>query len=130
MGGYPDYKTVVFFLSFLCIYTTILALEKKNWKSIGIAVASYWLFAFTWNSSWYIYYFVVIFIPFYLLFLFIEALFRKEKIRMPEFFVEKLKENKSLILTIFYIGAIGYIVTVITGNWPFNTINPIDGLLR
>src|SRR5439155_23771360 len=68
MGGYPDSDAVVVFYTFLSLFATIYALEKRTWKSIFLAVAAFWLFAFNWNSSWYIYYFVVLFVPIYLIF--------------------------------------------------------------
>ena len=135
MYGYPDSDVVVVFYTFLAILATIYAIE--NWKGIknkksllAVLLASfvYWLFAFNWNASWYIYYIFLLFIPAYLSFKIFEKFFF-QKFSLKRAFENEIKNLKSVALPIILIGIFGGILTYFTSSWPFNTISLIDQLI-
>lgn len=135
MAGYPDSDAMVVFYTFLAVITTILAIErfkgfrdKKSWLYIGLAVASYWLFAFNWNTSWYIYYMFIGFIPIYILFLIIESYIKKEYHSFTSRIIGKIKQSKNLVVPILLIGVIAGFITFLTQGWPYNTVPPLEQL--
>jgi dolichyl-diphosphooligosaccharide--protein glycosyltransferase len=138
MAGYPDSDAVDVFYTFIAILTTLYAIKsfsgfksKKTWGSIALALASYWLFAFNWNTSWYIFYIFVAFIPFFIVFKIIESLVqRQEKTGFMNIIVSKIKESKNIIFVIVLIGILGEIVALLSSGWPTNTIPPIEQLLN
>jgi len=138
MAGYPDNDITDVFYTFLVVLTTLYAIEKfkgfksiKSWFAIGLVLAAYWLFAFNWGDSWYIFYIFIAFIPFFVLFKIIEGVInRKEKIVVNQLIVQKIKESKNLILVIVAIGILGFILTFITSGWPFNTLTPLQQLIN
>jgi dolichyl-diphosphooligosaccharide--protein glycosyltransferase len=137
MAGYPDSDAVDVFYTFLAILTTFYAIKsfngfksRKTWFSIALALASYWLFAFNWNTSWYIFYIFVGFIPLFIVFKIIEALIQKQTgTSLSSLTTTKIKESKNLILVIFLIGILGQVLTLTTFRWPFNTSSPLHQLL-
>jgi len=131
MAGYPDSDAVDVFYTFLTILTTLYAIKqdpktRKGIAAISLAVISYWLFAFNWNSSWYIYYIFLGFIPIYLFFRVAESLISRQPVALSE----KIKDAMPIIVAITLIGVMGTAVTFLTGGWPFNTINPIQQFLN
>jgi hypothetical protein len=134
MYGYVDSDVVVVFYTFLVIGIIFYTIKnykgiksKRTWFAISLAVLANWLFAFNWNSSWYVYYLFLISIPAYLIFKIFIYLIQglawnetKEKIK---------KEGKRITLPILIIGVIAGILTQITSGWPFNTYSPIRQLL-
>lgn len=131
MAGYPDSDTVDVLYTFLVVLATLYAIKnyhglksKKTWFSIALAVVSYWLFALNWNTSWYILYIFIGFVPIFIIFKIIEALIQKQKI------VTFVKESEHLVLVIALIGILGEILTLLTWGWPFNTIPPIQQLFN
>lgn len=136
MAGYPDSDAVDVFYTFLSILTTLYAIKqnprsKKGIFAIALAVISYWLFAFNWNSSWYIYYMFLGFIPLYIFFQIIEGILsREQRSSLFGLIKTKIKDNKNTILTILLIGIFGGALTFLTSGWPFNTITPWDQLLN
>ena len=134
MYGYVDSDVVVVFYTFLVIATMFYAIKnykgiksKRTWFAISLAILANWLFAFNWNSSWYVYYLFLIFIPAYLIFKLVIFLIQgvswyetKERIK---------KEGKRIAYPILIIGAISAILTQLTSGWPFNTYSPIRQLL-
>lgn len=137
MAGYPDSDAIVVFYTFLTILATLYAIknfkgfkDKKSWLSLGLAVAIYWLFAFNWNSSWYLLYIFVGFIPLFVVFKIIESVIqRQERTSFSNLVITKIKESKNLVLVIILIGIFGEILTFLTSGWPFYTIPPIEQLL-
>lgn len=130
MAGYPDSDAVVVFYTFLVAFSILYAIQKKSKLGIVLGIASLWLFAFNWNSSWYIYYIFLFFIPFLLFFEIVEAIIsRKERIAFTQLVRSKIKEHKSTFLIIIIIGIVSAGLTFATKNWPFNTISPIDQLI-
>jgi len=136
MAGYPDSDAVDVFYTFLTILTTLYAVKqnpktKKGIFAIALAVISYWLFAFNWNSSWYIYYIFLGFIPLYLFFQVLEGLIsREQRGSLFGLIKTKIKDNKNAVLTILLVGVLGGVLTFLTSGWPFNTITPWDQLLN
>jgi dolichyl-diphosphooligosaccharide--protein glycosyltransferase len=138
MAGYPDSDAVDVFYTFLVILTTLYAIKsfsglksKKTWFSIALALASYWLFAFNWNTSWYVFYIFVGFIPLYIVFKIVESLIqRQETINLGNLIVTKIKESKNLVLVIVLIGILGEALAFLTYGWPFSTIPPIEQLIN
>ncbi|HLC39442.1 MAG TPA: STT3 domain-containing protein [archaeon] len=131
MAGYPDSDAVDVFYTFLTILTTLYAIKqdpktKKGIAAILIAVVSYWLFAFNWNSSWYIYYIFLGFIPIYLFFQIVESLISRQPVAVGK----KIKDAMPIIVAIILTGVIGTAASFLTEGWPFNTINPIQQLLN
>ncbi len=141
MGGYPDSDTVDVFYTFLAVLTTLYALKKINLlhfdnfnsftKSlikflphVIPSVVAYWLFAMNWNTSWYIFYIFIAFIPLLVAFRFLESLIQ----RNTSVFSEKVKELKGVVAAIAMIGIIGGALTTATNQWPFNTIPPLNQL--
>jgi len=147
IGGYPDSDATYVFYTFLCIATTLYAINKVRDLPLGKlaeirasmsrfllyiwpALLSYWLFAVNWSNSWYIYYIFVFFIPALIFFRIIESLIRKEHgIGLPVI-VSKIREHRNLIFTVLFIGFAGEILCLITSGWPFNTIPPHDQLVQ
>jgi len=134
MYGYVDSDVVVVFYTFLVIATMFYAIKnykgirsKRTWFAITLAVIANWLFAFNWNSSWYVYYLFLIFIPAYLVFKIV--IFLIQGLRWYETKEKIKKESKQIILPILIIGIIGAILTQLTSGWPFNTYSPIRQLL-
>lgn len=93
--------------------------------SLLITVFSYWLFATNFNNSWYIYYIFVLFIPFLIVFKILESVIAKKPINLSGI----IRENKGLIISLIMIGIVGELVTLATAGWPFNTVDPIRGIL-
>jgi dolichyl-diphosphooligosaccharide--protein glycosyltransferase len=139
MAGYVDSDAVDVFYTFLAVLTTLYALKKTSSGkllskgsilAILLAVFSYWLFAFNWNNSWYIYFIFVAFIPLLIIFYTIESFFSRKQENFNVVFARKLKESRNIILTILLIGIIGEIVCLFTSGWPFNTVPPHQQLLE
>jgi dolichyl-diphosphooligosaccharide--protein glycosyltransferase len=138
MAGYPDSDAVDVFYTFLVVLTTFYAIKsfsglksKKTWFSITLALVSCWLFAFNWNTSWYIFYILAGFIPIFIVFKIIESLIqRQERTSFSNLVATKIKENKNLILVIFLIGILGEALTFATSHWPFNTVPPLEQLIN
>jgi dolichyl-diphosphooligosaccharide--protein glycosyltransferase len=139
MAGYVDSDAVDVFYTFLAVLTTLYALKKtssgkllskSSILAILLAVFSYWLFAFNWNNSWYIYFIFVAFIPLLIIFYTIESFFSRKQENFNAVFARKLKESRNIILTILLIGIIGEIVCLFTSGWPFNTVPPHQQLLE
>ncbi|MEM5809525.1 MAG: STT3 domain-containing protein [Candidatus Aenigmatarchaeota archaeon] len=134
MAGYPDSDVVYVFYTFLTVFATLYAIQsykgiknKKTWFSIAFAVFTYWLFAFNWNTSWYIYFIFLSFIPILIVFKIFEFIIsKKEKLD----FKLILKGVKNIILPILLIGILGEIFTILTWQWPFNTIPPHQQFLN
>jgi len=97
----------------------------KYFLTLFLTIFAYWLFAMNFNNSWYIYYIFVLFIPFFIFFKILESVIARKPIHLGAILVE----NKGLILSIILIGIIGEIVTLLTAGWPFNTVDPIRGVL-
>ncbi len=144
LAGYPAADMADVFYNFLVVLTTLYTISvwkdfsfssfRSSWKSkkslkyvwsVLIAVLTYWLFSLNFNSSWYIYYIFVLFIPFILFFKVIENVIAKKSLNL----LTIVKENQGLILSIIAIGVVGEIVTYLTSGWPFNTIDPIAGII-
>ncbi len=142
LAGYPDSDTVVVFYTFLAVLSTLYAFKKihllqfGNFKNllnslikflphIAPALIVYWLFAFNWNTSWYIFYVFAAFVPMLIAFAFLESLVG----RNMRIFFDKIKEAKSLLVVIILIAVIGSLITGLTNRWPFNTLPPLDQLL-
>src|SRR3989304_10310140 len=106
MAGYPDSDAVDVFYTFLATLTTLYAIKqnprtKRGIIAIAFAILSYWLFAFNWNSSWYIFYMFLGFIPLYIFFQIIEAIAAREQ--RTSFFgliKNKIKEDKNIVIAI------------------------------
>lgn len=147
IAGYPDSDATDVFYSFLSIITTLFAIKKADkmdfsnrahfFKSlvrylpyVAPAVASYWLFAINWSSSWYIYFIFVAFIPLLIIFRIVESLIKREHKFGLRMFVTKIRENRNLIFAILLIGFIGEAVSMMTSGWPTNTIPPHDQLIQ
>ena len=152
IAGYPDSDAVDVFYTFTSIITTLYAIKKADkmdftsrngfFKSLikyapyaVPALISYWLFAFNWSSSWYIYFIFVVFIPMLIAFRVIESLVRTLLWKSREasiglgLIISKIRENRSLIFAILFIGFVGELVTIFTSGWPFNTAPPHDQLM-
>ncbi len=147
VAGYPDSDATNVFYSFLAIITTLYAIKKadkmdfssrksffstlvKYLPYVAPAIVSYWLFAFNWSSSWYIYFIFVVFIPLLVIFRIIESAIKREHKFGLRMFVAKIRENRGLIFAILLIGFIGEALTLATGGWPFNTIAPHDQMIQ
>lgn len=146
MAGYPDSDAVDVFYTFLVVATTLYALMKSGMMSFDSmnsfkntlvkymphvlpSLASFWLFAFNWNSSWYIYFIFLAFVPLMILFRIIESMIRGREVTVQSgtswllsLLVSKIRENKSYIFAILLIGFLGEALTVLTAGWPFNTL--------
>ncbi len=146
MAGYSDSDAVDVFYSFLAVLTTIYALKKspvisttnfqtfyksliKYLPHLIPALVAYWLFAFNWNSSWYIYYMFVGFLPLLVVFRVIESVFKREGNLMVSV-VNKIKETKNLAIALLLLGLIGELITLPTSGWPFNTAPPHQQLIE
>jgi asparagine N-glycosylation enzyme membrane subunit Stt3 len=149
MAGYPDSDAVDVFYTFWAVLATLYALKKSSLLSftnlssflkslvkylphVVPALAAYWLFAFNWNSSWYIYYFFLAFVPILLIFKFIEAVISaaKKEGRFIHIFLSKLKDVRTIFVALVLIGLLGEAVTLPTYRWPFNTIPPHQQLIE
>lgn len=148
-AGYTDTDTIVVFYTLLTAATTIFAIKKaeimdytnkesfiRTFKKYLIylipAIIAFWLFAFNWNSSWYIYFIFLFFIPILIIFRVIENLIsNKFKINFQTI-IDIIKKQKNLIFAIILIGILGEAITLITSDWPFNTSTPhyqlVEGL--
>jgi len=138
LAGYPDSDAPVVFYTFLAVLTTLYAIKKaeklcfEDFKSfynsfirylpyIAPALLAYWLFAVNWNYSWYIYFVFLFFIPVLALFRLMEGkLLRREK--GFAFVIQKIKENRTVVLPILLIGVIGELISIPTYTWPYFTI--------
>jgi len=120
MAGYPDSDSVDVFYTFLVVYATLYAIQKRTKLSIAFAVLSNWLFALNWTNSSYIYFIFLGFIPILLLFQILGAWFSGRGRGFKGTIVDKIKENKSLIIVILEIGVLLEIVSLATQFWPFN----------
>ena len=142
LAGYPDSDTVVVFYTFLAVLATLYAFKKihllqfgnlKNFSKslvkflphIVPALIVYWLFAFNWNTSWYIFYIFAAFIPVLIFFAFIESLVGRDR----KIFFGKLNEAKMIFVAILLIGLIGTVISTLTKGWPFNTVPPLEQLI-
>ena len=140
LAGYIAADAADVFYTFVVVVSTLYTMDiwkdfsfsslktktsAKYYFSIFITVFAYWLFAINFNNSWYIYYIFVAFIPFLLVFKILEQLIRKNPIKLGAI----LHNSKGLILSIILIGIIGEAATLLTSGWPFNTIDPIRGIL-
>lgn len=140
-AGYPDSDAVDVFYTFLAVFGTLFAIKKadkvdfsskNNFIRTSIrylpylipALVSYWLFAFNWSSSWYIYFIFLFFIPILIIFRIIESLFKKEHKIGLTLIVSKIRESKYIIFAILAIGILGEIISLLTGGWPFNIGTP------
>jgi asparagine N-glycosylation enzyme membrane subunit Stt3 len=136
IAGYPAADAADVFWTFVTVFTTLYAIktfkgfkDKKSWFAIGITVLSYWLFAFNFNNSWYIYFFFIAFIPLLIVFRIIESLVgRKHEGSFGTKFKTILRDNKNGFIAIILIGIFGQLVTQLTSGWPFNTLPPIQNL--
>ena len=132
MAGYPDSDGIVVFYTFLSVLATLYAVKNfkgvrnpRSWIFIGLAVLTYWLFAFNWNTSWYIYVIFILSIPFLVIALALEEFVHKKEIKNPiKPMYHKIKELRSFILPIIMIGIVGFLLTYLTSGWPFNTLPP------
>jgi len=146
MAGYPDSDAVDVFYTFLAIAGTLYAFKKmdklsfSNFKDFGKsfirylphlipALIAYWLFAFNWNTSFYIYFIFVGFLPILLIFTFLESLISKKEGMSLLGSTLNRKNFKGLLTVIVSIGIISTIISSLTSGWPFNTISPITQLL-
>lgn len=146
LAGYTDSDSTDAFFTFTSVITTLFAIKKSEILSFNRehflrsllrylpfvipAIISYWLFAFNWSSSWYIYFIFVAFIPLLVVFRVVEALFKREhKIGMP-LITAKIRENRGLIFAILLIGLIGQAVSMLTSGWPTNIISPSEQLVE
>lgn len=147
LAGYTDSDAVDVFYTFLAVITTLYAIKKAKMMDYASrhgflrtlkgyiphvipAVASYWLFAVNWSSSWYIYYVFVLFIPLLIIFKVIESVLKREHSFGLKTIVHKVRENRDTIFAILLIGFIGEAVSLLTMGWPFNTIPPHDQLVQ
>lgn len=147
MAGYPDSDATDVFYTFLAVITTLLAIKKSkvlNFTNFAEfrktlmkfvpysvpALIAYWLFAFNWSSSWYIYYIFVLFVPLLVIARVVESFVsRQAKLGLP-LIVSKIRENKGLIFAILFIGFVGEAISLLTYTWPFNTIPPHEQLIQ
>jgi hypothetical protein len=139
-AGYPDSDAVDVFYTFLAVFTTLYAIKKadkvefskQNFVRSSLryipylipALISYWLFAFNWSSSWYIYFIFLFFIPLLIIFKIIESLIKKEHKFGKTLIVSKVRECKHIIFAILAIGVLGEIISLLTSGWPFNILPP------
>jgi len=147
LAGYPDSDATDVFYSFLAIITTLFAIKKADkidfsnrahfLKSLvrylpyaAPAIVSYWLFAFNWSSSWYIYFIFVAFIPLLVVFRVVESLVKREHKFGLRTIVAKIRENRGLVFTILLLGLVGEALSVATMGWPFNIIPPHEQLIQ
>ncbi|MFQ5970602.1 MAG: STT3 domain-containing protein [Nitrososphaerales archaeon] len=139
MAGYPDSDSVVIFYTFLAVLTTIYAIKKaeglrlQNFHSsynelirylphLLPSIIAFWLFAVSWNFSWYIYYIFLFFIPLLILFRFLEAkIFRRQHGYLGLVY-EKIRESRSVAIPIVLIGFFSQLISSLTYVWPYNTI--------
>ncbi len=134
LAGYPAADAADVFWTFVTVFTTLYAIktfkgikDKKSWFAIGVTVLSYWLFAFNFNNSWYIYFFFVAFMPLLVAFKIIESFVgRKHEGTFKTKVKTILGENKNGFIAIILIGILGQAVTQLTSGWPFNTLPPIQ----
>jgi hypothetical protein len=138
LAGYPDSDAPVVFYTFLAVLTTLYAIKKSdklNFETfkgfafslprylpyIAPALLAYWLFGVNWNFSWYIFFVFLFFIPVLALFRLIEGkLLRREK--GFAFVMQKIRENRSVVVPVLLIGVIGELISVSTYTWPYFTI--------
>lgn len=140
LAGYIAADAADVMYTFIVVLGTLYAMDtwkdfsfsslrtKKGTKylfSLLITVFAYWLFALNFNNSWYVYYIFVAFIPLFVIFKILEAVISKKPIQIGSI----LKEHKGMFLAIILIGVVGEIVTLATSGWPFNTVDPIRGIL-
>jgi dolichyl-diphosphooligosaccharide--protein glycosyltransferase len=147
MAGYPDSDATDVFYSFLAIAATLFAIHKAKMVSFANfpefrrtlvrylpyvipALIAYWLFAFNWSSSWYIYFMFVLFVPLLVVARVLESLVSRQGRPGLSLIVSKIRENKGTILAILLIGFLGEAVTLVTSGFPFNTIPPHDQLVQ
>jgi hypothetical protein len=139
MAGYPDSDVVVVFYSFLAVLTTLYAIRRAEGLELGNAkssckelakyiphllpaVVAYWLFAVSWNYSWYIFFMFLFFIPLLIIFRLLEAvIFRRQKGNVHLIY-EKIRENRGVVMAIVLIGLLGELVSLLTNFWPYNII--------
>jgi asparagine N-glycosylation enzyme membrane subunit Stt3 len=134
IAGYPAADAADVFWTFVAVFATFYAMkhfksfkDRKSWIAIAFALLSYWLFAANFNSSWYIYFVFVAFMPIIIVLRLFESLIWKKH---DGTFSHKIKtifsENKNIFIAIILIGILGQVITQLTIGWPFNTIPPIQ----
>lgn len=137
IAGYPAADAADVFWTFATVFVTFYAMksfkgfkDRKSWFAICLALIAYWLFAFNFNNSWYIYFFFIAFMPLIILFRLIESYIGKK--HQGSFLSRTrtiISENKNLFIALVLIGVLGQLLTQLTSGWPFNTIPPIQGFL-
>lgn len=118
------------------LYLPIPKLDKEFFKSIisfsPYAIPSliaFWFFAFSWNSSWYIYFAMLIFSVFYFFIAgFLEPYLLDGYLKKSSVITGFIKAYKVLIALVV-IGILGQIATMITNKYPFHTATPLQQLL-
>jgi asparagine N-glycosylation enzyme membrane subunit Stt3 len=80
MGSYMDTDTVVVFYSLLSIYTIFLAMKKRSWPFILLALLTNMAFIFSWWFGWYVTTFFLAYIPAFFAFRMFEGFIRKGRL--------------------------------------------------
>ena len=148
LAGYPDSDSVDVFYTMLAVVTTLYAIKKssvlsfenlrafaksfsKYFLHMVPALISFWLFATNWNSSWYIYFIFLFFIPLFIIFKVVESfVFRGQRMNLIHLAINKIRENKGPIVAIILLGLVSEMITYSTWQWPFNTIPPHEQLIE
>lgn len=156
MAGYIDSDVVYVFYTYLCVFTTIFAL--KQWEKISFdsvkgflkslfkifpytlpALISYWVFAFNWIASWYIFFVFLLFGFVYFLFkplkffkaitLFLNAFSKTGFKEFISYIKTNFRKQLSILSILLLIFIISEIVTRMTSVYPFGTHSPLQQLL-
>ncbi|OGI15940.1 hypothetical protein A3K63_01120 [Candidatus Micrarchaeota archaeon RBG_16_49_10] len=107
MAGYSDTDVVVVFYTFLCIFSILLAVNKKKWPYYIFAIVSNLLFIYNWFFAWYIIGFFTAFIFILLGFRTFEHFIRDKKIDFKKVFEGSKNVIVPLLIIIILTNVIG-----------------------
>jgi len=130
MAGYTDTDAIVTFFSYLCVFTMLHAMKKKNKFSIGLAVVSLWLFSITWAQSWYTFDLLLAFLPIYGGYLVVRKMIEERKIDPLGLAVSVFKKDiLPLLKVLLIIGAAVTVLIFISNVFHIPAFDPITSLI-
>ncbi|RKZ24946.1 hypothetical protein DRQ26_06710, partial [bacterium] len=122
-------------ISFMGLKIPIPKLDKKLFRSllsfipyIIPSLIAFWLFAFNWNSAWYIYFVMLIFSFVYILIAGLIEPYLGDRTLDKERVTSGMLKGYKVIFALILIGLLGQIITMITNRYPLNTGTPLQQL--
>lgn len=112
MAGYSDTDAVVVFYTFLCIYSTLLALKKRSIPYYAFAVITQLMFIYTW-TGWIVLMMFTAFIPAMVVFRIIEEFMHQKKLRLD--LGGAIKDLKSFIIPVIVVVVVTNILSFFMG---------------